>query len=198
MTALASDNPQILHASTIGEAWLAAARHILADGIVSRYDDLPVREISLVTLVAERPDPADEIIARHADPGRLAWMHANFTDHSRVTALGGPPAPPTEAAQGAQLHDRDRYTGILPGISVTIMKARRRASGAPARPGPGPRDVSVSRPAHRLAPALPPRPARHPAAGPPAAAPAAASAPHSPAAAPPPPAPAAARTRSGH
>jgi thymidylate synthase len=89
VTALASDNPQILHASTIGEAWLSAARHILADGIVSRYDDLAVREVSLVTLVAERPDPADPIIARHADPGRLAWMHANFTDHSRVTALGG-------------------------------------------------------------------------------------------------------------
>ena len=89
MTALASDDPQILHAPTIGEAWLSAARHILADGIVSRYDDLPVREISLVTLVAERPDPADRIIARHADPGRLAWMHANFTDHSRVPALGG-------------------------------------------------------------------------------------------------------------
>jgi thymidylate synthase len=89
VTALASDNPHTLHAPTIGEAWLSAARHILADGIVSRYDGLPVREISLVTLVAERPDPADEIIARHADPGRLAWMHANFTDHSRVTALGG-------------------------------------------------------------------------------------------------------------
>jgi thymidylate synthase len=89
VTALASDNPQILHAPTIGEAWLVAARHILADGIASRYDDLPVREISLITLVAERPDPADEIIARLADPGRLAWMHANFTDHSRVTALGG-------------------------------------------------------------------------------------------------------------
>jgi thymidylate synthase len=89
VTALASDNPQTLHAPTIGEAWLSAARHILADGIASRYDGLPVREISLLTLVAERPDPADEIIARHADPGRLAWMHANFTDHSRVTALGG-------------------------------------------------------------------------------------------------------------
>jgi thymidylate synthase len=89
MTALARDNPQVLHAPTIGEAWLSAARHILAQGLASRYDDLPVREVSLVTLVAERPDPADQIIARYADPGRLAWMHANFTDHSRVTALGG-------------------------------------------------------------------------------------------------------------
>ena len=44
---------------------------------------------SLITLVAGQPDPADALIARHADPGRLAWMHANFTDHSRVAALGG-------------------------------------------------------------------------------------------------------------
>jgi thymidylate synthase len=42
-----------------------------------------------VTLVVERPDPADEIIARYAEPERLAWMHANFTDHARVSALGG-------------------------------------------------------------------------------------------------------------
>jgi thymidylate synthase len=64
-------------------------RRILADGIASRYDGLPIREISHVTLAVEHPDPDDEIIARFADPERLAWMHANFTDHSRVAALGG-------------------------------------------------------------------------------------------------------------
>jgi len=42
-----------------------------------------------VTLVVEHPDPADEIIARHADPERLTWMRANFADHSPVEALGG-------------------------------------------------------------------------------------------------------------
>ena len=83
-----SDGPLTLQAVTIGAAWLAVARRILADGIVSRYDDLPVREISLVTLAVERPDPDDEIIARHGDPERLAWMHANFAGHSRVAALG--------------------------------------------------------------------------------------------------------------
>jgi thymidylate synthase len=88
-TRLAGDNPQILHAATVGGAWLAVAGRILADGIVSRYDDLPVREISLVTLTVERPDPSDKIIARYAEPGRLAWMHANFAGHSRVAALGG-------------------------------------------------------------------------------------------------------------
>jgi thymidylate synthase len=85
---LAADDPHTLHSRTIGEAWFAVARRILADGIASRYDDLPIRELSLVTLAVGQPDPADEIIARHAEPARLAWMHANFTDHARVAALG--------------------------------------------------------------------------------------------------------------
>jgi len=88
-TRLPSDDPHILHAPTIGEAWLAVARRILADGIVSRYDDRPIREISLVTLNIARPDAHDAIIARHADPQRLAWMHGNFTGHSPVAELGG-------------------------------------------------------------------------------------------------------------
>jgi Thymidylate synthase len=86
---LASDGPQTLHADTIGAAWLAVAGRILAEGIASRYDGLPVREISLVMLAIDRPDPGDEIIAARAEPERLAWMHANFTDHAKVTALGG-------------------------------------------------------------------------------------------------------------
>jgi thymidylate synthase len=86
---LASDGPQVIQADTLGAAWLAVAGRILAGGVASRYDGLAVSEISLVTLVIDRPDPDDEIIARHADPERLAWMHANFTDHARVAALGG-------------------------------------------------------------------------------------------------------------
>ena len=87
-TALAGDGPQTVHADTIGAAWLAVAGRILAAGVASRYDGLPVREISLVTVAVARPSPDDEIIARHADLGRLAWMPANFTDHARVAALG--------------------------------------------------------------------------------------------------------------
>ena len=64
------------------------AGRIIASGLPSLYDGLPIRELSLVTLAVERPDPDDEIIARHADPERLAWMHANFTDRVRVTSLG--------------------------------------------------------------------------------------------------------------
>jgi len=87
-TRLALDEPCILHSDTIGEAWFAVAGRIAANGVPSRYDDLAVREISLVTLAVARPDPDDEIIARYAEPERLAWMHANFTDHARVAALG--------------------------------------------------------------------------------------------------------------
>jgi thymidylate synthase len=87
-TQLATDDPRTLTAPTIGRAWFAVARRILAEGITSRYDELPIREISLITLTVEQPDPNDEIISRYADPERLAWMHANFVDHSRVAALG--------------------------------------------------------------------------------------------------------------
>jgi thymidylate synthase len=86
---LAADGPQLIQADTLGAGWLAVAGRILAGGVASQYDGLAVSEISLVTLVVEHPDPDDEIIARHADPERLAWMHANFTDHARVAALGG-------------------------------------------------------------------------------------------------------------
>ena len=88
-TPLAGDGPRILAAPTIGAAWLGVARRILDEGIETRYDGLAVREVSLVTLVVSRPDPDDEIIARYAEPERLAWMHANFTERARVAALGG-------------------------------------------------------------------------------------------------------------
>jgi thymidylate synthase len=87
-TRLAFDEPSVLSSRTIGEAWFAVAGRIVASGLPSLYDGLPIREISLITLVIARPDPDDEIIARHADPERLAWMHANFTDHARVATLG--------------------------------------------------------------------------------------------------------------
>jgi thymidylate synthase len=64
------------------------AGRIVAGGVPNLYDGLPIREISVVTLVIAHPDPDDEIIATHADPERLAWMHSNFTDHARVPGLG--------------------------------------------------------------------------------------------------------------
>jgi thymidylate synthase len=85
---LASDEPHVLRSRTIGESWLAVADRIVTGGVPSRYDDLPIREISLITLAVERPDPEDELVAAHADPERLTWMRANFTDHARVADLG--------------------------------------------------------------------------------------------------------------
>src|SRR5439155_1466726 len=91
-TRLASDGPQTVRADTIGAAWLAVAGRILTEGVDSRYDGLLVREISLVTLVVDHPGPEDEIIASRAEPERLAWMHANFTEHATVVAQLGRPA----------------------------------------------------------------------------------------------------------
>jgi thymidylate synthase len=85
---LALDEPCVLNSRTIGESWFAVAGRIVAGGVASLYDGLPIRELSLVTLAVAQPDPDDEIIATQADPERLAWMHDNFTDHARVASLG--------------------------------------------------------------------------------------------------------------
>ena len=45
-------------------------------------------EVFRATLEVQSPNVADPIIARPGDPERLAWMHANFTDRSRVAELG--------------------------------------------------------------------------------------------------------------
>jgi len=73
---------------TIGEAWLDVAARILAEGREATYDGRPILELSRVTLEVEQPDPEDTVIARYADPERLAWMRANFVDHSLVAELG--------------------------------------------------------------------------------------------------------------
>ena len=77
-----------IHTPTIGEAWLEIARRILSQGAPSRYDDLPVLEVPRVSITVDRPRTADPIVSELGDPGRLEWMHANFTDHSLVRELG--------------------------------------------------------------------------------------------------------------
>jgi thymidylate synthase len=76
-------------APTLGEAWLDVARLILAQGAAGSFDGLPLLEVELVTLDICEPDPDDALIARYASADWLAWMRANFTDHSRVAELGG-------------------------------------------------------------------------------------------------------------
>jgi thymidylate synthase len=77
-----------VHTGTIGKAWLEVAERILTSGRPGQWDGLPMRELLGVTLEIDSPAADDPIIARHADPERLAWMHANFTDHEQVAALG--------------------------------------------------------------------------------------------------------------
>jgi thymidylate synthase len=77
-----------IEAMTLGEAWMAIAAAILTRGAVGTWDGLPIVEVFRATLDVHSPSVEDPIIARHGDPERLAWMHANFTDHSRVAELG--------------------------------------------------------------------------------------------------------------
>jgi len=73
---------------TLGEAWLAIAAAILTDGVVGSWEGLPIVEVFRATLDVHSPRVDDPIIAQHGDPERLAWMHANFTDHARVVEFG--------------------------------------------------------------------------------------------------------------
>ncbi len=80
--------PARIEVTTLGEAWIAIAAAILEAGIAGSWEGLPIVEVFRATLDVRSPRVDDPIIARHGDPERLAWMHANFTDHSRVADLG--------------------------------------------------------------------------------------------------------------
>lgn len=77
-----------VEARTLGEAWLDIAGRILERGVPSTYDGMPILELSHATLDVSAPDPGDALIARYADPERLAWMRANFVDRALVAELG--------------------------------------------------------------------------------------------------------------
>jgi thymidylate synthase len=80
--------PVRIEVMTLGEAWMSIAAAILTGGVVGSWDGLPIVEVFRATLDVNSPMVDDPIIAKHGDPERLAWMHANFTDHSRVAELG--------------------------------------------------------------------------------------------------------------
>ncbi len=80
--------PVRIEVMTLGEAWIAIAAAILTDGVVGSWDGLPIVEVFRATLDVTSPSVDDPMIAQHGDPERLAWMHANFTDHTRVPELG--------------------------------------------------------------------------------------------------------------
>jgi len=77
-----------IESMTLGEAWMSIAAAILKGGVVGNWEGLPIVEVFRATLDVSSPRMDDPIIAQHGDPERLAWMHANFTDHSRVAELG--------------------------------------------------------------------------------------------------------------
>jgi thymidylate synthase len=80
--------PERIEVITLGEAWMAIAVAILKGGVMGSWEGVPIVEVFRATLDVYSPAVEDAIIARHGDPERLAWMHANFTDHSRVAELG--------------------------------------------------------------------------------------------------------------
>ena len=80
--------PVRVEAMTLGEAWIAIAAEILDGGVAGSWEGLPIVEVFRATLDVHSPKVDDPIIAKHGDPERLAWMRANFTDHSRVAELG--------------------------------------------------------------------------------------------------------------
>jgi thymidylate synthase len=80
--------PARIEVMSLGEAWIAIATAILTGGVVGSWEGLPIVEVFRATLDVYSPRLDDPIIAQHGDPERLAWMHANFTDHTRVAELG--------------------------------------------------------------------------------------------------------------
>ena len=80
--------PVRIEVKTLGEAWTANAAAILTGGVAGSWEGAPIVEVFRATLDVYSPRLDDPIIARYGDPERLAWMHANFTDQSRVAELG--------------------------------------------------------------------------------------------------------------
>jgi thymidylate synthase len=95
---------------TLGEAWIAIAAAILTGGVAGSWEGLPITEVFRATLDIYSPRVDDPIIAQHGDPERLAWMHANFTDHSRVAELGDADSYATRLHDYAHAgHDQIRW-----------------------------------------------------------------------------------------
>ena len=67
---------------------MAISAAILTSGVEGSWEGVPIVEVFRVTIDVHSPRVDDPIIAEHGDPKRVAWMHANFTDHSRVPELG--------------------------------------------------------------------------------------------------------------
>jgi thymidylate synthase len=102
--------PVRIEVATLGEAWLAIAAAILSGGVVGSWEGQPIVEVFRAMLDVHSPRVDDPIIAQHGDPERLAWMHANFTDQSRVRELGDSDSYATRLHDYAHAgHDQIRW-----------------------------------------------------------------------------------------
>jgi len=80
---------EVIEERTLGLGWLEACRRILTKGADETYDGMETKELALLVLVIDEPDPNDETIAALADPAWLEWMRRNFTEPDDVAELGG-------------------------------------------------------------------------------------------------------------
>src|ERR1700757_1155128 len=102
--------PAPIEVETLGEAWIAIAAAILNGGVAGSWNGEPIVEVFRATLDVRTPRVDDPIIAEHGDPERLAWMHANFTDHRRVAELGDSDSYATRLYDYARTgHDQVRW-----------------------------------------------------------------------------------------
>ena len=83
---------QIIETQSLGQCWLQVSQKILEQGHLARYDGQPIKEIALLAMVIEAPDPNDEIIQRFGDATWLEWMHENFFTQKVVAELGHAPS----------------------------------------------------------------------------------------------------------
>src|SRR5713226_1951422 len=89
---------------------MAIAAAISTQGVVGSWEGLPILEVFRATLDVHSPMVDDPIIAQHGDPERIDWMHANFTDHSRVAELGDSDSYATRLYDYAHAgHDQVRW-----------------------------------------------------------------------------------------
>ena len=99
-----------IEVTTLGEAWMAIAAAILEGGVAGSWEGTPIVEVFRATIEVNSPGVDDPIIAQHGDPERLAWMHANFNDRSRVAELGGADSYATRLYDYARTgHDQIRW-----------------------------------------------------------------------------------------
>ena len=80
---------ELVETPTLGDAWLEVSRRIVEHGAAAVWGGAQTRELALLTLAVERPDPDDAVIAELGDPEWLRWMHENFFVQKEVQELGG-------------------------------------------------------------------------------------------------------------